>query len=238
MKEIERNRLAGFMDHTLLRPGATLPQVEALCREAVTHGFAAVCIHPYFVAAASKWLDGSDVKVCTVIDFPLGSATSEMKALCARKAVESGAFELDMVMNLSAFRSGAYAEVEDDIRGVVEASSLQAGSVGERSVGTGSRGAIVKVILETCSLSDGEIKTACELAANAGAHFVKTSTGFGTGGATVEAVRIMHETVGTSMGIKASGGIDSYEKARAMIEAGATRIGTSSAIKIISRAAS
>ncbi|MFH2001175.1 MAG: deoxyribose-phosphate aldolase [Planctomycetota bacterium] len=218
MIEFALEELAGYIDHTILKPGAVPWEIEKLCNEAAAHGFASVCIHPHFVSLASRLLKETGVKVCTVVDFPLGSNTREMKTFCAVKSVECGAAELDMVMNLSAFKSGRFQEVEKDIHAVVKAVP---------------REVRVKVILETCYLDASEIETACLIAMNMGAHYVKTSTGFGVGGATVEAVRIMHECVGHRMGIKAAGGISTYEKAVAMIECGATRIGTSSGMQII-----
>ncbi|MHC4941578.1 MAG: deoxyribose-phosphate aldolase [Planctomycetota bacterium] len=211
-------KLARFIDHTLLRADATYVDIARLCQEAIEHRFAAVCVNPHFVSMANDVLHESLVKVCTVVDFPLGAGTGAMKAFAAIRYAQEGADELDMVMNLSAMKSKDYKTVEEEIRQVVSAAPEDV---------------LVKVILETCYLTDDEIREACRIAHKAGAFFVKTSTGFGSGGATVEAVRIMHETVGGKMGIKASGGIRDIETALAMIEAGATRIGTSSGLKIV-----
>jgi deoxyribose-phosphate aldolase len=207
-----------MIDHTLLKPEATEEQIRVLCEEAKEHGFASVCVNPYWVKQAAEWLKGSNVKVCTVVGFPLGATTKEAKAFEAKNAIENGAEEIDMVLNIGALKSGDFQTVEEDIRAVVETAG----------------GAVVKVILETGLLSDEEIVKACELSKVAGAHFVKTSTGFGKGGATVEAVRLMRETVGTEMGVKASGGIRNAEMALQMVEAGANRIGASASVAIVS----
>jgi deoxyribose-phosphate aldolase len=211
-------QLAAMIDHTLLKPEATEEQIRVLCEEAKEHGFASVCVNPYWVKQAAEWLKGSNVKVCTVVGFPLGATTKEAKAFEAKNAIENGAEEIDMVLNIGALKSGDFQTVEEDIRAVVETAG----------------GAVVKVILETGLLSDEEIVKACELSKVAGAHFVKTSTGFGKGGATVEAVRLMRETVGTEMGVKASGGIRNAEMALQMVEAGANRIGASASVAIVS----
>lgn len=218
MEENDAKGLAKFIDHTLLQPDATPSQVESLCREALTHGFAAVCVHPYFIPLVSELLNDSKTAPCTVVDFPFGAAAKEVKALSAVLSVEDGARELDMVMNLAALKSGDTSRVEADIRHVVQAVP---------------RSIVVKVILETCYLREEEIRKACEICLRAGAHFVKTSTGFGPSGATLEAVRIMKEAVRGRMGIKASGGIRDAETAWAMIQAGATRIGASASLRII-----
>lgn len=211
-------KIAGVIDHTLLRANAVSSDIERLCDESLEHGFAAVCVNPCFVSLASKRLRGANVKICTVVDFPLGAGTSEMKALCASRSVDLGAHELDMVMNLSAMKSGRVDNVENDIITVVEAVP---------------REIVVKVILETCYLTNSQIEKACVLAMNAGAGFVKTSTGFGPAGATLEAVKIMSEAVGKKIGIKAAGGIKDFETAAAMLENGATRIGASASLKIV-----
>ncbi len=206
-----------LIDHTLLKPEATEAQVRELCAEAVEFGFASVCINPWFVPLVAELLAGSSVRACTVIGFPLGANRSETKASEARLAAAQGATELDMVINIGALESGNDDTVRADIRGVVEA---------------GSPTAIVKVILETALLSADEIARACCLARDAGAAFVKTSTGFGPGGATVEDVALMRRTVGRMMGVKASGGIGTRQDAAAMIAAGATRIGASAGVRI------
>lgn len=216
-KEWTKATLAKTIDHTLLKPTATAEQIRELCAEARANHFASVCVNPVWVPLVVKELSGSDVLTCTVIGFPLGASAKEVKAEEARLAVKQGAQEVDMVINIGALKGGDHRTVEEDIRAVVKAA--------ER--------ATVKVIIETCYLSDEEKRLACELARKAGAHFVKTSTGFGTGGATVEDVRLMKKVVGDTMKIKASGGIRSYHDAIAMLEAGADRIGTSSGVAIV-----
>lgn len=211
--------IAKMIDHTLLKPEATKEQIIRLCHEAKRHGFASVCINPTWVKTAAHELSGTDVLVCTVIGFPLGATTSETKAFETNNAIENGAREVDMVINIGALKSGDVELVERDIRAVVEAAAGKA---------------LVKVIIETSLLSDEEKVRACQLAVKAGAGYVKTSTGFSGGGATVEDVALMRRTVGDKAGVKASGGIRDRETAEAMIEAGATRIGTSSGVAIIS----
>ncbi|PTX64854.1 deoxyribose-phosphate aldolase [Melghirimyces profundicolus] len=211
------NKLASMIDHTLLKPEATADQVDRLCEEAKEYGFASVCINPHWVNRAFQRLGGTGVKVCTVIGFPLGATTSETKAFETRNAIENGAGEIDMVMNIGALKSGDIDGVRNDIAAVVEA----------------AEDVPVKVILETGLLNEEEIRVACEKAKAAGARFVKTSTGFGPGGATVEAVRLMRGTVGPEMGVKASGGIRDRETAMKMVEAGANRIGASSGVAIV-----
>lgn len=213
--------LARFIDHTLLKPEATEEQITALCREAVENNFCSVCINPYWVPTVSKLLQGSPVKVCTVIGFPLGATTTRTKAFEAEEAIDQGANEVDMVLNVGALKSGADDLVLNDIKAVVKSAQGKA---------------IVKVILETGLLNETEKIKACELSVAAGANFVKTSTGFGPGGATVEDIALMRRTVGPEIGVKASGGVRDYDTAVAMITAGASRIGTSSGIKIISGA--
>lgn len=212
-------KLAKFIDHTLLKPEATSDQIKALCKEAIEYGFASVCINPCRVKLASELLKGTDVKVCTVIGFPLGAATPEVKAFETKNAIDNGASEVDMVMNIGAIKEKDYELVEKDIRAVVEAAGGKA---------------IVKVILENCLLEKDEIKKACEICIKAGADFVKTSTGFNKSGATLEDVKLMKETVKDRAGVKAAGGIKDAITAKAMIEAGASRLGTSSSIKIVS----
>jgi deoxyribose-phosphate aldolase len=211
--------LARYIDHTLLKPEATEDQVRKLCEEARKHTFASVCINPSWVALASRMLKGSPVKVCTVIGFPLGATTSTAKAIETRDAIANGANEIDMVINVGALKSGNDAVVKDDIEAVVMA----------------ARGhAIVKVILETALLTKEEKIKACLLSKMAGADFVKTSTGFVPGGATVEDIALMRETVGPDMGVKASGGIRDTKTASDMVAAGATRLGASASVAIIS----
>jgi deoxyribose-phosphate aldolase len=206
-----------LIDHTLLKPEATESQVSKLCREAAEFGFASVCVNPWYVPLAARLLRGTPVRACTVIGFPLGANRTVTKNFEATQAVADGATELDMVINVGALKSGADELVEADIRAVVDA-------------GTGDT--LVKVILETALLDADEIVRACRLARDAGADFVKTSTGFGPGGATVEDVSLMRRTVGRSMGVKASGGIGTRQDAAAMIAAGATRIGASAGVRI------
>ena len=211
--------IAGYIDHTNLKAYATGEDIIKLCREAMEYCFYAVCVNPYRVKLAKETLRGSGVRVATVIGFPLGATPTEVKVFEAKKALEDGADELDMVINIGALKDGDYDYVRNDIAEVVKVAH--------------GKNAKVKVIIETCYLTDEEKVKACELAKEAGADFVKTSTGFGTGGATVEDVRLMRKVVGEEMGVKAAGGIRTYEQALAMIEAGATRIGTSSGVKIV-----
>jgi deoxyribose-phosphate aldolase len=211
--------LAAIIDHTLLKPDATHPEIEKLCDEARQYQFASVCINPSYVALCSKLLSGSPVKVCTVIGFPLGATSTAAKVFEAEQAIRDGALEVDMVLNVGYLKSGNTKFVEEDIRAVAAAA--------HRSH------AILKVILETCLLTDEEKETACILAKKAGADFVKTSTGFSKGGATVEDIALMRKAVGQDMGVKASGGVRTQEQARAFVAAGATRIGASASIKIV-----
>lgn len=206
------------IDHTLLKPDASKAGIRKLCKEAALYGFKAVCVNPSHVVLCKELLKGTDVKVATVVGFPLGANTTETKVFETKDSVLKGADEIDMVINIGAIKEGDYKLVEDDIKAVVDACRGQA---------------IVKVIIETCLLTDDEKRKACELSMSAGAHFVKTSTGFSTGGATVEDVALMKSVVGDNLEVKASGGVRDRETAIKMIEAGATRIGTSSGIKII-----
>lgn len=219
--EISKNEVAKMIDHTVLKPVAQQEDVIKLCQEAREYNFASVCINPCYVPLAVEQLKGSFVKVCTVIGFPLGSNTTAVKAFEAADAVKNGATELDMVINIGALKQGQQDVVLKDIQAVVEAAKKV------------NPEAITKVIIETCYLTTEEKVLACQLAQQAGAHFVKTSTGFGTGGATVEDIALMRETVGTEMGVKASGGIKNAQHALAMITAGANRIGASAGIAII-----
>ena len=212
-----RGRLAACIDHTLLKPDATDDQIRALCAEAAKAGFASACVNPCHVPLVVACLAGSPVQTCAVVGFPLGASASRIKAAEAALAVAQGAAEVDMVLNVGFLKSGRAADVESDIRAVVAAAA----------------GAVVKVILETCFLSDAEKRTACGLAVAAGAHFVKTSTGFGSGGATAADVRLLREAVGPDIGVKASGGIRTLADALAMLDAGASRIGTSAGVEII-----
>lgn len=206
-----------MIDHTLLKPEATREQIKKTCDEALEYNFKSVCVNPYWVNFASEILKGSEVSVCTVIGFPLGANTSLLKSFETEEAVKNGASEIDMVLNVGLLKSKEYDLVEEDIKAVVKA----------------SKGKLVKVILETCLLSDEEIIKACELSMEAGADFVKTSTGFNSEGATTHAVKIMRETVGDKLGVKASGGIRDLKKSMDMIDNGASRLGVSAGIDII-----
>ena len=209
--------LAGYIDHTLLKPEATEEQIRQLCSEAIEYGFASVCVNPTWVPLAARLLTGAKPVVATVIGFPLGATLPDVKAYETRRAREEGATEFDMVINIGALKSKDFRLVERDIAGVVEA----------------ARGHVVKVIIETALLTEEEKVEACVIAKAAGADFVKTSTGFAGKGATVEDVALMRRVVGADMGVKASGGIRSAQDAKAMIEAGATRIGASAGVKIV-----
>lgn len=211
-----REDIACMIDHTLLKADAKSAQIEKLCAEARQYQFAAVCVNPSWVSLCARLLKDSEVKVCTVIGFPLGSTHTESKAKEAETAVEHGAEELDMVINIGRLLDGDKHYVLGDIEAVVQA----------------SRGKTVKVIIEICYLNQEQIVRACQLSKRAGAKFVKTSTGYGTGGATEEAVRLMRQTVGADMGVKASGGIRNRDDALRMIKAGANRIGTSASVII------
>ncbi|TYR81786.1 deoxyribose-phosphate aldolase [Priestia megaterium] len=212
------NEITKIIDHTLLKANTTEEQITVLAQEAKQYSFASVCVNPTWVKKAAELLkDAPEVKVCTVIGFPLGATTSDVKAFETINAIENGADEVDMVINIGALKDKQYDLVEKDIKSVVEAAKGKA---------------LVKVIIETCLLTDEEKVKACELSKKAGADFVKTSTGFSTGGATVEDVALMRKTVGPEMGVKASGGVRGLEDAKAMIEAGATRIGASSGVSI------
>ena len=217
--------LAKMIDHTILKADATQNDIEKLCEEAKKYNFASVCVNPYWVSLTSDLLKNSTVKVCTVIGFPLGATSSESKAAETEIAILHGADEVDMVINVGAMKNNKTDIVENDILSVVN-SARKTGKTQNKNI-------IVKVILETCYLTKDEIKNACICAKNAGADFVKTSTGFGTGGATTEDVALMKQTVGETMQVKASGGIRDYETAIKMIEAGASRLGTSSGVSIV-----
>ena len=210
--------LGGYIDHTLLKPEATADQIAQICREARENNLKSVCVNSCWTAFGREQLEGSSVGLAVVRGFPLGAMAPEAKAAEAALAVRQGAVELDMVLNVGYLKSGKLDDMENDIRGVVAAAGP---------------GVVVKVILETCLLSEEEIVIACERSVRAGAHFVKTSTGFNSGGATVEHIRLMRKTVGSDVGVKASGGVRSFEDAVKMIEAGANRLGTSSGLAII-----
>lgn len=214
--------LAKYIDHTLLKPDATPAEIEKLCQEARQYGFATVCVNPPFVKQCAQHLRGSDVGIATVVGFPLGAHTPATKVFETEQAIVDGATEIDMVLNVGALKAKQDDLVRDDIRGVVNAAHRM--------------GIIVKVILETALLSDEEKVRASRLAKEAGADFVKTSTGFGPGGATAHDVALMRQTVGPGLGVKASGGVKNYAQAQEMIAAGATRIGASAGVKIIQEA--
>lgn len=210
--------IAQYIDHTLLKPEANRTALDKLCEEAILHGFKAVCVNSGWVAYVAEKLKGTNIAVCSVIGFPLGAMSFPAKAFEARQAVEDGAQELDMVLNIGAMKSGDFKAVEQDIQAVrLEASSP----------------VVLKVIIETCLLTDDEKTKACKIAQFAGADFVKTSTGFSTGGAIPEDVILMRKAVGPRMGVKASGGIKDFETAAAMIAAGATRIGAGAGVAIV-----
>lgn len=215
--------VARMIDHTLLKPDANQEQIAQLCYEARKYHFASVCINPTHVRLCAQLLKGTDVKVCTVIGFPLGATSASVKSFETQQALRDGATEIDMVINIGALKSKDYPAVEEDIAAVT------------RTAHTG--GALLKVIIETALLTDEEKVIACQLAKVAGADFVKTSTGFGPGGATLEDVNLMRRVVGSGMGVKASGGVRNFADAQAMIAAGATRIGASAGIRIVKEAA-
>ena len=214
---------ASLIDHTLLKPDATERDIKTLCEEAAQYHFASVCVNPTWVRASACHLQGTGVPVCTVIGFPLGATLSDVKAYEARRAIMDGAREVDMVINVGALKSGDDCLVENDIRSVVEVAH--------------EYGVTCKVIIETALLTDDEKIRACEAAKKAGADFVKTSTGFSKGGATVADIALMRRVVGPELGVKASGGVKNMADARAMVEAGATRIGASVGVKIAQEAA-
>ncbi|WP_438446209.1 deoxyribose-phosphate aldolase [Gorillibacterium sp. sgz5001074] len=218
MNAMDKKEIASFIDHTLLKPDAGRQGIEKLCAEAREHGFFSVCVNGIWVPACKDLLKGSDVKISVVCGFPLGANDPDVKAFEAAKAVEQGANEIDMVLQIGLLLEGRHGEVEEDIRRVVKAVE---------------GGAIVKVIFETGFLNEEQKVTACKLSEQAGAHYVKTSTGFGPGGATVEDIRLMRASVSSTIGVKASGGVRDLETARKMIEAGATRLGTSSGVAIV-----
>lgn len=210
--------IPSMIDHTLLKPESSKEMIKVLCDEAIEYKFGAICVNPYYVKYCKELLKDSDVKIATVIGFPLGANTKEVKAFETLDSIKNGADEIDMVINIGAMKSKDFSLVKDDIVAVVEAAKSKA---------------IVKVIIETCLLNEEEKKKACQLAMEAGADFVKTSTGFSTGGATLEDVKLMKSVVGDTLEIKASGGVKDLKTANEMIEAGATRLGTSSGVKIV-----
>jgi deoxyribose-phosphate aldolase len=218
MPVLNAAELAQYIDHTLLKPDAPLEAFDTLCEEAIEYSFKSVCVNSSRVPYVTRKLQGSNVLVCSVVGFPLGAMDKRAKAFETRRAIEEGAKEIDMVINVGALKSGDLKTVEEDIRTVRRATR---------------RNTILKVIIETCLISDQEKVLACEIAKKAEADFVKTSTGFSTSGATIEDVALMRRTVGPKMGVKASGGVRDYATAMAMIAAGATRLGTSSGVAIV-----
>jgi deoxyribose-phosphate aldolase len=210
--------IAKYIDHTILKPNATREQVKKICDEAKEYGFASVCINPTHVAFVANELKDSEVKTCVVVGFPLGANTTCIKVVETESVIKDGAQEVDMVVNVGAIKDGNWELVESDIKGVVDAAKGKA---------------LVKVIIETCLLTDEEKIKTCEISKKVGADFVKTSTGFSTGGATAEDIALMRKTVGPELGVKASGGVRDFETAKAMIDAGATRIGASAGIAIV-----
>lgn len=218
--EITPSQLAKYIDHSLLKPDAVTSQYDKLCDEAVHFGFYSVCVNPAWVRHVARKLDRTEIKICSVISFPFGAMDSRSKANEAKNTIEYGANELDMVINIGALKSGDLKLVEEDINAVKFACGQDA---------------ILKVIIETSMLTNAEKKLACELSKNAGADFVKTSTGFSSAGASVEDVMLMRKVVGNDMGVKASGGITDFEKAVSMLKAGASRLGCGSSVAVISR---
>lgn len=216
----QATNLAKYIDHTLLKMDATEAEIKQICEQAIEHHFFSVCVNSCYVPLVSKLLAGSDVKTCSVIGFPLGACLTSAKVFETNAAIEAGANEIDMVINVGLLKSHAMDAFIDDIRQVKAA--------------TAAKGALLKVILETCLLTKDEIKQVCEICRDLDVEFVKTSTGFSSGGATVEDVRLMRETVGAKLGVKASGGVRDKETAEAMISAGATRLGSSSGVSIVS----
>ena len=214
---MNKQELAKMIDHTILKAEATDAEIMQLCKEAIEYGFASVCVNPSMVKKAATIVEGSEVKVCTVIGFPLGATSTEVKAFETEQTIKDGATEVDMVINVGKLKENNLEYVKNDIAAVVNAAKGKA---------------LTKVIIETCLLTDEEKVTVCKIAKEVGADFVKTSTGFSTGGATKEDIKLMRETVGPDMGVKASGGVRSHEDAMAMIENGATRIGASASIAI------
>ncbi len=212
------NKIANMIDHTVLKATTTKEDVVKVCKEAKENQFFSVCINPTHIELAKKELEGSDVKVCTVIGFPLGANTPEVKGFETKDAIAKGADEVDMVINIGALKDKNYDLVERDIKAVVDAANKEA---------------LVKVIIETCYLTDEEKKIACELAVKAGTDYVKTSTGFGTGGSTPQDIKLMRDVVGAEIGVKASGGVRCKEDAVAVINAGASRIGASASVAIV-----
>ena len=212
-------KIAGVIDHTALKADTTQEQIRVLCEEAIEYGFASVCVNPCYVKLCSELLKNNPIKVCTVIGFPLGATTTAAKVAEASEAISNGAREVDMVINVGAVKSGDFDYVKKDVEAVVQAAKGKA---------------LVKVILETCLLTEDEKIMCCNICKDAGADFVKTSTGFSTGGATIEDIKLMRSIVKPNLGVKASGGIRDYKTAKAMVDAGASRIGASASLAIVS----
>lgn len=212
------NQLANKIDHTALKPDTTMDQIVTLCEEAKKHGFYSVCVNPTWVKKSAELLTDSDVAVCTVIGFPLGASTTSVKVFETENAIRNGATEVDMVINIGELKAGNVEAVKLDIQAVVNEAKERV---------------LVKVIIETCLLTNNEIEQACKIAVEAGTDYVKTSTGFSTSGATVEDIKLMRKTVGPDIGVKASGGVRDQQTAMSMIEAGATRIGASASVAIV-----
>ncbi len=219
-KTISKVELASYIDHTLLKPDTTIADIEMLCREAIQYSFASVCVNPCFVTVAKKFLQGHNINLCTVVGFPLGATTSDTKAFETACAIENGANEIDMVINIGSLKERMYKLTEYDIKAVSEVCKDKA---------------LLKIIIEACLLSDEEKIEACKLAKAIGVDFIKTSTGFSYGGATIADIKLIKSIVGDSIGIKASGGIRDLSSMLKMIEAGASRFGTSSSIRIINQ---
>lgn len=213
--------IAQFIDHTALKPDVTVKQIEQLVNEAKTYQFKSICINPGWVSKASELLADTNIDICTVIGFPIGATTTEVKAFETKEAIKNGATEVDMVINIGELKNNNEAFVKEDIKAVVDAAGSDT---------------LVKVIIETCLLSDDEKVTACQLAVSAGADFVKTSTGFAKSGATTKDIELMRDTVGADIGVKASGGVRTLADVQAMIKAGASRIGASAGVSIIKEA--
>lgn len=218
---MKREEIAKIIDHTILKPEASIEKLKKLCSEALENNFASVCVNPCNVALAAKELKGSNVKVCTVIGFPLGASTSKVKSFETEDAIKNGAEEVDMVINIGKLKDKDYDYVREDIKAVINSAKGKA---------------LTKVIIETCLLTDEEKIMACKLSKEVGADFVKTSTGFSTYGAKVYDIKLMRQTVGNSMGVKASGGIHNLQEVKALVAAGATRIGASASILICEQA--
>lgn len=222
---LDRNTIAALIDHTCLKPNAITNDIERVCLDARRYGFHAVCVNPSYIKFAARLLAESTVRICTVVGFPLGAQTTASKVSETAEAIENGADELDMVMNIGWMKDGRYAELKAEIAEVVDIARTASLSSGKKKT--------IKIILETCYLTDTEKVSAATLAGQAGAHFVKTSTGFGSSGATVHDITLLRRVVGDTMGVKASGGIKTLDDAISMLDAGASRLGTSVSVQIV-----